>query len=296
MLRPKDSKKQQDKPKRPIDGVPVRTRELPVEVAQARLEAAADDAANEKVTRPRIEAILTACKLAAGELEALHRKFADITDLDLTGYSRASAIWLLSGRTLGLLRSLLVQVEAGIGNEAMITGRAIHEASRVLFALGTPDADHIVRLWLEDEGRRGYVKQGMAREAGEHYETALAEAMERAGLPRIASAKEKTETLYDLMSRAAHNRRSSCVDAVWERGRQMAYGPHPSAIRRAGYTAWAASMTTEVLNSVGDALRALYSQSQFFTERIVPLINGIEAVRQSAPLDEQSIRSDAGTS
>jgi hypothetical protein len=47
-------------------------------------------------------------------------------------------------------------------------------------------------------------------------------------------------------------------------------------------------MTTEVLNSVGDALRALYSQPQFFTERIVPLVKGIEAVRQSAPLESGS--------
>jgi len=289
-------KQQQDEPKRPIDGAPIRTRELPTEVAQARLDATADDAANEKAARPRIDAVLTACKLAAHELETLHRRYAEITDLDLTGYSRASAIWLLSGRTLGLLRALLVQVEAGIGNEVLITGRAIHEASRVLFAFAAPGADDVVRLWLEDEGRTGYVKQGMARAAEERYETALAETMQDAGLTRIGSTKEKTETLYDLMSRAAHNRRSSCVDAVWEPGRQMAYGWNQSAIRRAGYTAWAASMTTEVLNSVGDALRALYSQPRFFTERILPLVKGIDAVRQSAPLDEQSIRRESGTS
>jgi hypothetical protein len=277
-------------PTRPIDGVPIRVRELPDEVVRARLDAAADDAANEKVARPRIDAVLTACKLAADALESLHQGYAAITDLDLTGYSRASAIWLLSGRTLGLLRALLVQIEAGICNEAMITGRAIHEASRVLFAFGAPGADDVVRLWLDDEGRHGYVKQGMARAAEERYEVTLAEAMEHAELPRIPSTKDKTETLYDLMSRPAHNRRSSCVDAVWEPGRRMAYGRSPSAVRRAGYTAWAASMTTEVLNSVGDALRALYSQPQFFTSRIVPLLKSIEAVRQLAPLDEHSIR------
>lgn len=193
------------------------------------------------------------------------------------------------------MRALLVQIEAGICNEAMITGRAIHESSRVLFALGVPEADYVVRLWLDDEGRHGYVRQGAAREAEEKYETALAEAMERVGLPRIAPTKEKTEALYDLMSRVAHNRRSSCVDAVSEPGRQMAYGWHPSAIRRAGYAAWAASMTTEVLNSVGDALRALYSQPRFFSEKIVPLRVSIEAVRESSPLDEQSIRLAAGT-
>jgi hypothetical protein len=153
-----------------------------------------------------------------------------------------------------------------------------------------------VRLWLDDKGRHGYVKQGMARAIEERYEISLAESMEQAGLSRIPSTKEKTEELYDLMSRTAHNRRSSCVDAVWEPGRQMTYGRSPSAIRRAGYAAWAASMTTEVLNSVGDALRALYSQPEFITERIVPLANGIDAVRQSVPLDEHSIRVEAGTS
>lgn len=287
--------KQQDTPASPIDGMSIRVRGLPDEVARARLDAVADDAANEKVAQPRIDAVLTACNLVAADLELLHRNYADITDLDLVGYSRASAIWLLSGRTLGLLRALLVQVEAGICNEAMITGRAIHEASRVLFAFGAPGADDVVRLWLDDEGRHGYVKQAMARAAEERYEATLAVAMERAELPCIPSTKEKTEALYDLMSRAAHNRRSSCVDAVWEPGRRMAYGRNSSAIRRAGYAAWAASMTEEVLNSVGDALRALYSQPQFFTDRIVPLLKSVEAVRRSAPLDEQSIRLASGT-
>jgi hypothetical protein len=288
------TKNQQGKPQRPIE-VPIRMRELPVEVAQARLEAAADDAANEKVAQARIEAVLTACKLVAQDLEALHRSYADITDLDLIGYSRASAIWLLSGRTLGLLRALLVQIEAGICNEAGITGRAIHEASRVLFAFSVPDAGDVVRLWLDDEGRHGYVKQSTAREAEERFETALADSMERAGLPRVASTKEMTEQLYDLMSRVAHNRRSSCVNSVWEPGRRMIYGWHPSAIRRAGNAAWAASMTAEVVNSVGGALSGLYSQEQFFTKRILPLHESIQAVLLSAPLDEQSIRLAAGT-
>ncbi len=64
-------------------------------------------------------------------------------------------------------------MKAWIYNEAMITGRAIHEASRVLFAFGAPEADDVVRLWLDDEGRHGYVNQGMARAAEEHYEATL---------------------------------------------------------------------------------------------------------------------------
>lgn len=279
----------------PIDGVRIRARELPAAVADARLAAAADDAANDKIAKPRIDAVLAACKLVAQDLEELHARYADMTDLDLTGYSRASAIWLLSGRVLGLLRALLVQVEAGICNEAVVTGRAIHEAARVLFAFSVPDADGLVRVWLDDAGRHGYVKQPAARDAEERYEEELADAMRAAGMTPSASVREKTEQLYDLMSRVAHNRRSSCVDAVWAPGRKMAYGYNPSAIRRAGYAEWAATMTSEITNAVGDALRALYSQERFFTERIAPLLKSIEAVRAASPLDEASIRHAAGT-
>ncbi len=281
--------------KRRVDGLRIRTRDLPASAAHWRAAAAADDAANELVAGPRIEAVLTACKLVARDLEGLHRQYGETTDLELTGYSRASAIWLLSGRSIGLLNALLVQVEAGICNEAMVTGRAIHEAARVLFAFGVPDADDLVRRWLDDDGRHGYVKQGPARDAEERYERDLADAMEIAGIPPLHPSRERTEVLYDLMSRVAHSRRSSCVDSVAEVGRVMSYGRHPSAIRRAGYAEWAATMTTECVNSVGDALRALYSQPDFFTKRMLPLQQAIEAVRLSNPLDERSLRAAAGT-
>ena len=111
----------------------------------------------------------------------------------------------------------------------------------------------------------------------------------------LEGTREKTEELYDRMSRVAHSRRSSCVNSAWERGREMAYGWHPSPLRRAGAASWAASMTEEVINSVGDALRALYSQESFFTERIAPLRDAVQAVRRMNPLDEASIRRAAGT-
>lgn len=278
----------------PIDGMPIRWLGEPSpEVVQARLEAEADDARHEEIVRPRIAGVLTACKLVAADLEALHRRYADATDLDLVGYSRASAIWLLSGRQLGLHRALVVQVEAGICNEAIITGRAIHELSRVLEAFCVPDEERAVRVWLDDEGRHGYVKQGQARTAAERYENQLAQAMEAAGVPRIEGSRALTEQLYDHMSRVAHSRRSSCLDSVSVPGRVMAYGVHPSPIRRAEYAHWAASMTVEVVNTVGDALRALYSQPEFFTQRITPLIRSVEAGLATNPLDEDAIRAAA---
>jgi hypothetical protein len=281
-----------DPGERPLD-VKVTARPLPAPAAQLRLHGAVDNARNDPVAGPRITAVLTACKLVGQQLEGLHQRYANNTDLDLIGYSRAAALWLLSGRILGLLRALLVQVEAGICNESVITGRAIHEAARILFAFSVPGEETLVRLWLDDEGRYGYVKQGPARAAIERYENALAEAMTRSGLPAIPGTREKTEEVYDRQSRVAHSRRSSCVDSVWDPARVMAYGYQPSTIRRAGYARWAASMTGEVINAVGDALRALYGQPGFFTERIAPMHKQLEAVLASSPLDETSIRAAA---
>lgn len=279
---------------RPIDGR-YRERELPARVVQARAEAAADDEANETVARPMIDGVLEACRIAAGELEARHREIVDKTDLDPAGYSRAAAIWLLSGREIGLLRALLVQISAGIGNESLVTGRAIHEATRVLGALIAPDADDLVRIWLDDEGRHGYVRQGPARAAWERLEAKLAEMMEAAEVPTIPSTTALTEELYDRMSRSAHNRRSSCLDSYWARGRVMSYGRQPSAIRRASYASWAASMTGEVLNAVGDAIGWLRADAEFYSKQIVPLREAVEAVRETYRLDEATIRTAAGT-
>jgi hypothetical protein len=272
----------------------IKRRTLPAEVMQLRLESAAYDARNQKVAQPRIEANLAACKIVLQQMEIWHRAVAEETDLDLIGYSRASATWLLSGRLLGLLRALLVQVEAGIDNEAVITGRAIHEASQILLAFGSGEADDLIHLWLEDEGKYRYVKQKPASDAHDRFADKLNEAMERKGLPPLRSAREATETLYDLMSRTAHSRRSSCISSVWVEGRQMAYGIHPSPFRRAASAEWAASMTVAVTNAVGDALTAFNGRG-FFSREVAPLQQSIEAVRQSSPLDEDSIRQAAGT-
>lgn len=201
--------------------VNIRRRALPPDVLNLRLAGAADDAANEPVARPRIEAMLAACKIVLGQLETWHRQVADETDLALTGYSRASAVWLLSGRCLGLLRAFLIQVEAGVCTESIVTVRAIHEAVRVLFAFSVQGEDAVVRRWLDDEGKHGYVKQGAASAAQERFEEELARAMEAAGVPRIRSTMEMTKELYDHQSRHAHSRRSSCIDAVGHLARRV---------------------------------------------------------------------------
>jgi hypothetical protein len=118
--------------------------------------------------------------------------------------------------------------------------------------------------------------------------------VERAGGTPLGSSMALMDQLYDLMSRTARSRRSSCVDSVRVDSRSMACGYHPSGTRRAGWADWTASMVTEVTNYVGDGLAALATPG-FFAQEIRPLVASIEAVRVTCPLDEDSIRRAAGT-
>jgi hypothetical protein len=269
--------------------VEVKPRDLPHEVVELRKAAAERDEKLKEVVQPRIAGVIGTCRSLAHQLQAWHASIADRTDLDLTGYSRASAIWLLSGRCLGLLEVLMVQAEAGIDNEATIVGRAIHEANRILLAfIADPDDDVLVRVWLDDEGKYGYVKQGAARAVNDRFEEKLNAALVEQGLPAIGTTKAGSEKLYDRLSRTVHNRRSSCVSSVWVAGRSMAYGIAPNPLRQATTVEWTASVTVEVANSVGDALRAFLGEG-FFVSHVAPLIRELEAVREALPLDEKAI-------
>lgn len=269
--------------------------DLPPEVKVLREQHRKQDAQLREIVKPRAEAHIAACRIVAKDLQRWHQQIADTTDLNLDGYSRGSAVWLLAGRCLGLHEVMIVQAEAGIDNEGLVVGRALHEASNILMAfLANPDEEDLVRLWLDDDGKHRYVKQGAARAAQDRFETDLNEAMEKAGLPPLGNTINLKEELYDLMSRTAHNRRSSCVSSLWKEGRQMAYGRAPNALRWASAVEWTSSMTIEVVNSVGDALRSFY-QGNFFVEKMAPLVQSIEAIRKTCPLDEDSIHQAAAS-
>jgi hypothetical protein len=278
-----------DDPEHSSIDVPLQMRELPAEVKAIREQMAEQDAVLAGIVQPRVEAQIAACRMVAKQLQVWHQGIADTTNLDLTGYSRGAATWLLAGRCLGLLEVLLVQAEAGIDNEALIVGRAAHEANRLLMAFcSDPDEDELVRLWLNDEGKHGYVKQGAARAANNRFEEKLNDAIKDQGMQPLGSTSALTAELYDRLSRTVHNRWSSCVSSVWEQGRQMAYGRAPNQLRRAGAVEWTTSVTIEVVQSVGDALRAFYG-NDFLVKEVAPLLQSIAAVRASSPLDEVSI-------
>jgi hypothetical protein len=280
--------------RRELEDRPLSGQSLPPEVVSAREAAARDDQANEQIVQVRAGAQRTVCRGALDQLEEWHAALAEQTDFDFLAFSRSSAIWLLAGRMLGLAESLWVLVDAGICNEAMVVGRSIHEAARVLPSLCDIDEEELVRVWLEDDGKYRYVKPKHARDAQSRYEQKLAEAMEAEGLKRLRDSTPLLEEMYDRLSRSAHNRRSACVDSVVESSRSMVYGRHPSAIRRGAYVEWAASVTVEVVLAVGTGLETFYGRG-FAVEKAAPYVEAIEAIRAAQPLGEESVRQAAGT-
>lgn len=188
---------------------------------------------------------------------------------------------------------LLVQVEAGVDNEALITGRAIHEASQIVFAFRSGEADELVHLWLEDEGRHGYVKQKPARDAQDRFAASLEEAMKRRGMNTIAPVRHLVEELYDQMSRTAHSRRSSCVIRLGGWAPDVVRDPPlPTQARRCG--AMGGIDDGRVTISAGDALAAFFEPDSFSRE-IRPIQQSIAAVGNSSPLDQTEIQRQAGT-
>jgi hypothetical protein len=259
-----------------------------------RLAQAAEDAANQRIAGPRIEAQAMASRIVLDQLETWHQAILDTTNLDPSAETRGAAIWLVAGRCLGLAEAMWAQVRAGIDNEVLVTGRAIHEAARIVYALGDPEEDDLLRVWLDDEDKYRWVRPKAAREAHDRFQEKLADAMEREGQNRLKSTLALNEELYDRLSRTAHSRRSSCINSYWPDGRRFTYGTHPSPLRRAAATEWAGSMTVEVALSVGDALSGFYGR-QFFPTNVRPLIESIEAIRRDQPLGEEAIRAAAGT-
>ena len=264
-------------------------RDLPVEFVELREAAAALYLRQETVVAPRIAAHLAVCNDAYGELSRYHAGVADRVDFDLRGYTRPAALWALSGRCLGLLRAVLVQVEAGVCCEALVTGRGLHEALQLLLVASLPPEEAILRKWLDDKGKHEYVTASQARKANQRLGEKLTELVAEAGsddvVPDMAAV---ADDLYDMLSRAGHNRREAVLDAVSVPLQRMTVGYDPDPLNRALYASWATTMTSEVVAFVGDALN-LFIQLDFPSKVVGPMHQRIIDVRRSHPLDRAAV-------
>lgn len=257
----------------------VTARKLPPRIARNRLEQGTRDAADRARLQQPIAAHVTARRIALDALATAHQALADGCDLDLTGSTRPAAVWQMAGRCLGIARALSCLVEQGFTAEVLHLGRALHEATRLLSALGDPEEDALLRKWLAGE----YVSPGAVRAAEERYEQRLAAAMaaeSRSELPRTGPVTKK---IYTKMSEAGHHQRSAVEGDVAPLLRTMVRGPDPTWERRAAAAFVALSVVGEAIDSVGDAL-ALFHGRAWYDEHVRPFWASFEALAREQPL------------
>lgn len=260
--------------------------ELSADVITNRARAAEEYEHFEAILRPRVDAHVATYGMALDVLAGFHQQLADTLDFDVTGDTRQAAVWQMSGRCVGLARALLYLVRVGFCAESIPTARALHEADRLLDAFADPDEDELLRQWLRDSD---WIPPREARKARARIEEKLDEAMRDAGVPPIRQTVDLSSDLYGNLSKAGHHRRPWVADAVSVPLRQMATGPHPDPVRRAGYVEWAGHVIEEAVQTVGDAFVRFYGAG-FFMKQIAPLVTSFKAIREAQPLSPEVLR------
>ncbi|HEX7290567.1 MAG TPA: hypothetical protein VF250_05490 [Conexibacter sp.] len=292
--------------------VQAREHALSPEVVDNRIAAAALHGRLRPVLEPRIAIHLDAATQLLDYLDRAHTDIADKTDLALDGDTRQAAVWVVSGRCIGLGRAVVHLLRGGFCAEAAAQARVLHEANRVLGAIGDIYERALLGQWLEDADRK-WVRPWECRDAGERQRARNASTIEAnkanaeaAGDLRAAAALqaiidsgslertdiigEGSRKIYDVLSRIGHNRRSGTTDAVSVPLRRMATGPHPDLVMRGEYVDGLGRIIEEVALYVGQALGRFYGPG-FFTAKIKPLVIGLlHRVREDAPLDPDTLR------
>lgn len=262
---------------------------LSAEVLRSRTQRDAQAALIWPVVQPRIDAHLTACSIASEALRRRHQGIVEALPFDVGGSTREASTWQMAGRCIGLLDVLLIEVRAGVTDLTVPTSRALHEATSLLVVLHDPQAEDLRATWLQDEGRLNYVKPGQARSSVSAFEQRVSEARVRLGLPAAVGTGEQRAALYDRLSRGAHHRRSSLLNAVSVPTRSMAYGVDDDPLRAATAATWSASLTTSVLLTCAATLGGFFEPTTTLTVELKPLIDAIEAIRRDQPLDESTV-------
>ena len=290
-------------------------RGLPEEVKQRRWAVNAQNERVDAALQPRFHEHLRVLEQAVDRLADAHQAIADGTDLDLAGDSRQAAVWTVAGRCIGHTRALLVLLKAGFAGETAVQMRAMHEATRLVAALADDEESNLLRRWLTDADNK-WVRPKETRSAqqrihgrfrsdleraraealaeGDAERTAMIEeALDRTPTPEEEALSRAASQIYDVLSKAAHLRRSGTRDSTSRALRRMATGPHPDPAIRASYVDYGGRLVEEVLLTVGETLSRFYAPG-WYMEQIKPLIDDLHRARESSPIDMDAVSSLAG--
>jgi hypothetical protein len=234
--------------------------------------------ANGKMLRPSIEVHVTGYDAALDELEWAHRKVADETALDLDAATREAALWLITGRCIGLARAARDLAVAGYATEVISLLRSLHEASRLLNVFTHPGEERLVRRWLE--GRN--VSRGDVMAAVDRQEAARAEMLKQ-GVAPLGTTGNYFDRQYGRWSEFAHHRRHHMLSQVSVPARMMVTGPHPDWRVRAATVDHFGWCLLDLVSTGGSALARLWGPDWFYG-RFQPTFRALSELRDRVPL------------
>lgn len=234
--------------------------------------------------REAIEVHLNASQVVLTDLCEAHAAIGVALGTSLDGQDVWTAFWELSGRCLSLSNAYLHLLRHGFAPEAQVIARAIHEAAGMLYACVGPaqcDEEPMWSRWLADET---WVSEGKVRKAVDRMEDEIHKELVSKGIEPLGKSKELADKIYDLLSKAGHNRRSGFRESVSRSlPRTFAYGPHPSVPVVAGAVAYATTLMETVVYTVGRILDRACSDDYFET-KIRPRVDQMRTLSDQHPL------------
>jgi hypothetical protein len=252
---------------------------MPDEVRRAREEFERVNEANRAILEPRIEAHLTARDAALTELEDAHRLVADETALALDAETTAAALWLLTGRSIGLARAAYDLAVIGYATETIPLLRSLHESVHLLSVFTLPGEDALVLGWLQ--GRHVPRREVVA--AKHRQEEAARVEMIKQGIRPPGTTRSFYDRQYGRWSEFDHHRRRHIVDQVAVAPRIMAVGRHPDWRARAASVDHLGWFVVELVSVGGSALGRLLGM-EWYRDRFLPTFRALIALKQRIPL------------
>ena len=239
-------------------------------------------------------------------LVELHKRLNGDRLLHVAQFERDFAIWAMSGRCLSLCRAMISMLRKGFCVESIPAARSLHEASHLLEAftwsatielIDPPTSrtvpatsaserqrrciavDRVLQVWLADET---WVRPKKVRNAIEEAVHRFAKLSGAQSIKRHDCRKELSETIYDFLSRAGHNRKGGFQEQITLDRQRFAYGPHPDTNVQAAHVHWTGLLLDEVVIDFRNIV-LLYPDNSFDRD-LKKLLETTEAIRNTFPL------------
>ena len=153
----------------------------------------------------------------------------------------------------------------------------------LLTAVASPEEEDLLRRWLADDDE-GWVRPSETRGALARKEAGARRRMKEEGVkPHEVSVAKVGPEIYDLLSRAAHHRRSGFPESSQVDQRLFAYGPHPAAAVRARNVDYAGQLIETALVVVIDSLDDIVGGGHV-DGALAPMMERLARVRERFPL------------